>query len=729
MSDITSNVPREVLRPHRPDRRTPQGRRDARKQECEPGCCCVQCSMRTLTRPRYYAGQLLADVDLRDEQAYQIAKTRLHNRYLHGFGVVCGLQVACDACDEGSVVIEPGYALGPCGEDILVPCAESLDVMKAIDACRTRPGDCDPLVRRPDDIDRAEEHWCITLAYDEQEVTPKAALRSPGRSTCGCSEGRGCGSGDACECGGSSGCGCRSSSRPSSGCGCGKGSNGNGHDHGNGNGGAHKGECSCGKGCTCGPVPSRVYEPGKGLSCEPTRVRETYRLGVVERACATCDTSLRESHFAKAGREVGSALGLFTARMGTANLMALAMYAFVPYGSLPDDQQQPTKVTNTLLSGKRAMWELYTDNPLGVPCPDLVTVKEVEVLDPPQDEPTGEQPTGQVPSQQWQSTQRTAAVNVLTLGLRYLWEYLCAKLQPPCPPDPCDDRLILACVTVREGKVVGVCNFSCRKRAGSFTARDYWLSLFGIKPLVLWLLELLCCGDLIRARSPIRNRLADLLEFVDPEGELRAAVARDDFRRVRRVAKDFSSVRDRIDVASVAAAVRSVVAPREGADLLAHLDRPVGEVEKDLDRAGVAHTVRDVDAPPPMAAARAAALSGTDDVVLLRDATTGRLAGAERASRPIAEVRAERRRVEQLSSEVKALRSELVALRREDEAAKKATAKKATSRKATTKKATSKKATAKKSTSKKSTSKKATAKKSTGKKSTSKRTTRRGGSS
>jgi hypothetical protein len=49
--------------------------------------------MTTAVRPRYFAGQLLSEVDLRDEQAYQIAKQRLHNRYLHGYGVVCGLQV------------------------------------------------------------------------------------------------------------------------------------------------------------------------------------------------------------------------------------------------------------------------------------------------------------------------------------------------------------------------------------------------------------------------------------------------------------------------------------------------------------------------------------------------------------------------------------------------------------------------------------------------------------
>jgi hypothetical protein len=320
-----------------------------------------------------------------------------------------------------------------------------------------------------------------------------------------------------------------------------------------------------------------------------------------------------------------------------------------------------------------------------------------------------------------------AALHLLTLGLRYLWEWVCIKLQPPCPPDPCDDRIIIACVTVRDGKVVDVCNFSCRKRAGSFTARDYWLSLTGIKPLVLMLLERLCCGDLIRARSPIRNRLADLLQFVDPAGQLAAAVARDDFAKVRRLAGDLAALRDRIDVSGVVETVSAVVAAEPDRDFLSHLDRPIADVQADLERAGVKATVADVDQAPALAAVRAAATTGAQDVVLLRDARTGRVVGVERAPQstrraaPGGSEAADRRRVEALAKEVQTLRAELVALRRDAPAAATTASKtttRATSAKATTKKATAKKAIAAKAATKKVTAKKATAAKAATKKAT-----------
>jgi hypothetical protein len=71
-----------------------------------------------MERPKYYAGQLLSLADLTAEQDYLIAKRRLHNRYLHGWGVVSGLGVATAGPSE--VRIEPGLALDAVGNEILV---------------------------------------------------------------------------------------------------------------------------------------------------------------------------------------------------------------------------------------------------------------------------------------------------------------------------------------------------------------------------------------------------------------------------------------------------------------------------------------------------------------------------------------------------------------------------------------------------------------------------------
>ena len=59
---------------------------------CQP---CPDCGgLECLCRPRFFAGQLLTEQDLNRLDQYIVAKNQLHNRYLVGHGVVCGLEVA-----------------------------------------------------------------------------------------------------------------------------------------------------------------------------------------------------------------------------------------------------------------------------------------------------------------------------------------------------------------------------------------------------------------------------------------------------------------------------------------------------------------------------------------------------------------------------------------------------------------------------------------------------------
>lgn len=50
-------------------------------------------SIPPLARVNYFHGQMLGVKEFKDEQAYFYEKHRLHNRFLHGYGVVCGLAV------------------------------------------------------------------------------------------------------------------------------------------------------------------------------------------------------------------------------------------------------------------------------------------------------------------------------------------------------------------------------------------------------------------------------------------------------------------------------------------------------------------------------------------------------------------------------------------------------------------------------------------------------------
>ena len=79
-------------------------------------------------RVKYFYGQLLGVREFQSEQAYFFEKHRLHNRYLHGYGVVCGLEVIpCiaprDPCDEPRPVKpppegKPGEAPPPAPEPV-----------------------------------------------------------------------------------------------------------------------------------------------------------------------------------------------------------------------------------------------------------------------------------------------------------------------------------------------------------------------------------------------------------------------------------------------------------------------------------------------------------------------------------------------------------------------------------------------------------------------------------
>ncbi len=79
-------------------------------------------------RVRYFNGMLLGINDFDQEQIYFRAKHRRHNRLLHGWGVVTGLEVTGVGASGGQVSVAPGYALDPCGEEIIIDVPVLVDV-------------------------------------------------------------------------------------------------------------------------------------------------------------------------------------------------------------------------------------------------------------------------------------------------------------------------------------------------------------------------------------------------------------------------------------------------------------------------------------------------------------------------------------------------------------------------------------------------------------------------
>jgi hypothetical protein len=172
---------------------------------CTP--CPVCGGLECLCRPRFFAGQLLTETDLNRLDHYIVAKNKLHNRHLHGWGVACGMEVVCDACGN-QVVVRAGYALSPCGDDIVLCGDETVDICQLIaGCCQPQPDDCFPPRPLPSECEQAEQQWILAVCYDETLSRGVPALRA----TNGCAPKCGCGSHGGCSCGSKS---TRTSLRP-----------------------------------------------------------------------------------------------------------------------------------------------------------------------------------------------------------------------------------------------------------------------------------------------------------------------------------------------------------------------------------------------------------------------------------------------------------------------------------------------------------------------------------
>ena len=172
--------------------RVPKAYRDTKTTtKCQPKTCPTCGGVECFERPRFFCGQLLTDKDLDAAQRYVIEKNKLHNRHLVGTGVVCGLPVYCDPCD-GYVVIEPGYAIDCCGNDIVVCDPYRFDVIGYIEKCfkGEEPG-CDGKIRPRTRCDDRPQDYCIVISYAEEPSRPVTALvRNNGCSTKRCEPSR-----------------------------------------------------------------------------------------------------------------------------------------------------------------------------------------------------------------------------------------------------------------------------------------------------------------------------------------------------------------------------------------------------------------------------------------------------------------------------------------------------------------------------------------------------------
>jgi hypothetical protein len=110
---------------------------------------CTSATITKLERVNFFNRQLLTADDMNTERDYFLQKLRRHNRFMHGWGVVCGMIVTppATATTPWQVQIGSGYALGPYGDEIFIAEPVYFDLAACLSGGMTSP--CEPSLLLP----------------------------------------------------------------------------------------------------------------------------------------------------------------------------------------------------------------------------------------------------------------------------------------------------------------------------------------------------------------------------------------------------------------------------------------------------------------------------------------------------------------------------------------------------------------------------------------------------
>jgi hypothetical protein len=397
---------------------------------------------------------MLTEEDLNRLDRYIVEKNKLHNRNLHGWGVVCGLEVVCHPC-AGYVTVRPGHALSPCGEDIVVCRDDSVNVCELITECRDDRGrdwECDPPQRAFDpDCQDVVEDWVLAICYGETHV------RKPVLSADTVSGAR-------CSCGGASNCGCGGGSAT---CACG--------GHGSERAAARK---------TSGRRSPRTTAP----ACEPTVVCEGYRFKVYKRPPKL-----------PLGRRLS--LSEIVLRAAACEAELKAILTPVPVVATVEQLHAwccdvKAKLTDFFAEHPTYDCRLY-DRVAAIACPS---------------------PQTYTTPQAYRAALAPVVLRISEVAGEYYRYCRCSAQMPQCPGDVDSNCVPLATITVRRRgcQIQRVCNWGVRPIVLSFPLLNYWLS--GVGVLDLASVEASCCEPFrpkvvklptgTRALRPLSERVA-----------------------------------------------------------------------------------------------------------------------------------------------------------------------------------------------------------------------------
>jgi hypothetical protein len=425
-----------------------------------PVCSGLEC----LCRPRFFPGQLLSDEDLNRLQRYITGKNKLHNRYLHGYGVACGLEVVCDPCKTTNVVVRTGYALSPCGDDIVLCGDQSVNVCDLIAKCRAKDPICDPPYQStPTQCAGGTEQWVLAVCYDETPSRGTTALTGAGDSSCGS---------------GSCGCGCGGTGSASGGCSC---------------GGKPAGVSKS--------APTKTTKP-KNPQCEPTQICEGYTFKLYKPAKVTSNLGKYVLPYGSRSALMSwmygnrATLGPLLDRVLCCLLAAMDLRAQIREGRAPDGRTQ-LGVYGEYVDALREFARDFAVHECAALNRMNTVVSEAQTYI--------SSMSARTPTlvEQAEIKQRLLTLDGSWMG--FVAECFCSALLPACPDPATDNCVPLAVVTVekRNCRVLEICNWQERKLLITWPTVMYWLSWLPWERLRTWIARL-CCADTRSGASLLR---------------------------------------------------------------------------------------------------------------------------------------------------------------------------------------------------------------------------------
>lgn len=357
----------------------------------------------------------------------------------------------------------------------------------------------------------------MTIRYEERETRASTVLRRPPSPSCSC------------------GCHTNGNGKDHGGCGCGCGGS-----RATANGTSHYATYSPSATATATAKASARQTSSLTMgACEPTRIQEGFRLDLCqgeEGLCRTPSEAIKDSLLWEIVECVSDLYEFGRRRVPKRSYQPLAGALFAREATA-----SPDELYEAYSHVRQGLYELGTRQPR---CNVAEKLDSIVLQPPPNEEDATYGRQAQV-----------ALQALVAVGWQYVVDCVCQKLLPSCPPDPCDDRLTLACLTIVDGKIVSICNYGCRTYSGSWPTFNRWLSLVPVLPLLGVLLEYVCCLDWYRPERGKRgNRMMAGIERIDPTGK-RADLYESEFSQVHEVVAGLRRIRDNLNASNMPAAM------------------------------------------------------------------------------------------------------------------------------------------------------------------------------